>query len=113
MPVEITLDKPRTLKFDLLSLGELEDKCEKPMVSLYIDLQRRGVNVMVYALWAGLRHEDATITPNLARRILQDYMTRGDNIQLVVGALERAMKETGVFGKEDDAGNAQPEPTAS
>lgn len=113
MSVEITLDKPRTLKFDLLALGELETKCEKPMVTVYMDLLRRGVNTLVYALWAGMHHEDPTLTPNLTRKLLQDYMTRGEDVQRIVDALERAMKDTGIFGKDDDAGNAPPEPVAT
>lgn len=58
--VSITLDKKRTLRFTLNSLAEIEDKLGVPLSKMgEIDL---GIKTIRTMLWAGLIHEDETLT---------------------------------------------------
>ncbi|MTV50090.1 hypothetical protein GJ688_14025 [Heliobacillus mobilis] len=54
--VEITLDKPRKLRYDLNALAELEDKLGVSLQEL--DQLAMGVKQLRVFLWAGLVHED-------------------------------------------------------
>lgn len=115
MPVPIELDKPRTLRLNIGALGEIEDKLDgKPLAEVYVALLRRGINATVASLWAGLKHEDQTLTIPLTKKILQSYLDAGGQFQPVTDALTAAYKEVGVFNKdEDDEGNAPPEQARS
>jgi hypothetical protein len=58
--VEIELDKTRHLCFDLNALAELEDKLGVPLSKLSeVELGVKSIRSM---LWAGLIHEDETLT---------------------------------------------------
>lgn len=110
MAVEFEFDRVRTLKYDLAALGDMEGRLDKPLVNVYADILRRGINATTVALWAGLKHEDPSMTTNLARKLLQAYLDRGGKFQPVTDAIEKAFKAAGVFDKDDDEGNAPPEP---
>jgi hypothetical protein len=64
----------------------------------------------VLALWAGLKHEDATLNPKLVERRLGTYIKEKKSLRVLGKALNDALDETGLFRNEDDAvteGNAQ------
>ncbi|MCW2279109.1 hypothetical protein [Heliophilum fasciatum] len=58
--VEIVLDKPRTLRYDLNALAEMEAKLGVSLQEL--DQLTMGVKQLRTFLWAGLIHEDPTLT---------------------------------------------------
>lgn len=120
MPVQIEIDKLRTLKFDLAAVRDLEAQMDgKPLGAIIADITRLGVNAIVLALWAGLKHEDKSITVNLVTKITDTYLKAGraendtrSRLRVLGEAINNALDETGLFGG-DDEGNAQPEPAAS
>lgn len=58
--VALTLDKPRTLRFTLNSLAEIEDRLGVPLTKMAeVELGIKSIRTM---LWAGLIHEDKQIT---------------------------------------------------
>ena len=58
--VSITLDKKRTIRFTLNALAEIEDALGVPLSKLSeVEL---GVKTVRTMLWAGLLHEDETLT---------------------------------------------------
>ena len=58
--VSITLDKKRTIRFTLNALAEIEDTLGVPLSKLSeVEL---GVKTVRTMLWAGLLHEDETLT---------------------------------------------------
>ena len=59
--VPITLDKPRTLRFDLNAFAELEEKFGS-MDAAFHAMQKGSLKAARSLLWAGLLHEDETLT---------------------------------------------------
>lgn len=59
--VPIELDKPRGLKFDLNAFAELEDKFGS-MDAAFQAMQKGSLKAARTLLWAGLLHEDETLT---------------------------------------------------
>lgn len=68
-PIPITLDKPRTLLYDFNAFMELEDlygDINKAFKGLE-QLKMRPIRDMI---WAGLIHEDESLTPKQVGKIL-------------------------------------------
>jgi hypothetical protein len=121
VPVQIELDKPRTLMFDLAAVRDLEAAMGgKTLGNILSDVLSLGVNAITVALWAGLKHEDKSLNVNLVTKILAAYLKAGigekrtkTRLRLIGDALDDALHETGLFEKADAEGNAQPEPVAT
>jgi len=61
--VDIELDKPRRLRYDLNALCELEDRFNKPIMELLKDVgQNMSIKLVRTLVWAGLIHEDKDLT---------------------------------------------------
>jgi hypothetical protein len=61
MTVPIELDKPRSLKYDLNAFSELEEKFGS-MDTAFQAMQKGSMKAARTLLWAGLLHEDETLT---------------------------------------------------
>jgi hypothetical protein len=109
--IPIELDRPRNLKFDLKALKDLEAAMGgKPLMAIIQDVMGIGVTAISVALWAGLKHEDPTLTIPLATKILQAYLDDKNKSMKVLGrALGKAFEETGLLKGEDEEleGNEQ------
>jgi hypothetical protein len=111
MYTEILLDKPRRLRFDLDALKDLEAAMgAMPLGTIHSQLGKLGLTAVCLALWAGLKHEDATLTPKLTTKILQSYLQGGGSISTVIETVSTAIDECGLFHAEGAEGNAPPEP---
>ena len=111
MSVQIELDKPRELKFDLRAVRDLETQLGgQALGAIVLQLSQISVSAMTMALWAGLKHEDRTMTPNLATKLLEQYVKDRKSLRKLGRALNDAIEETGLFRTdEDEEGNEQPE----
>ena len=109
MSVSVDLDKPRELKFDIRATRDLENQLGKPLGLILQDITNFGVNSIVAALWAGLKHEDKSITPNLSEKLFQTYVKDRKSMKSLMTKISAAMEETGLFSTdetEDVEGNA-------
>ena len=61
MTVPIELDRPRSLKYDLNAFSELEEKFGS-MDTAFKAMQKGSMKAARTLLWAGLLHEDETLT---------------------------------------------------
>lgn len=102
MAVAISLDKRRELKFDIRACRELEAQLGKPLGSVLQDITSFGVNAMVVALWAGLKHEDKALTIGLTEKLFAKYVTDKKSMRSLIKKLSDALDETGLFQKEED-----------
>lgn len=68
-PIPITLDKPRTLLYDFNAFVELEDIYGDVKTALggLSDLKVKTIRDMI---WAGLIHEDESLTPKQVGKML-------------------------------------------
>ena len=101
--VDITLDKPRRLIFDMEAMENLEAGLNGLPLRDVID-RVRGISIptLTVALWAGLKSDDKTLNLNLVKKIVkQELYDKGrpysDLSELVAEALERS----GIFGDKD------------
>lgn len=67
--IDIELDKPRRLKFDMNALAELEDVIGKPVSQLNQDTV--GIKELRAMVWAGLLHEEPKLTIKGAGDLIQ------------------------------------------
>ena len=95
----IILDKTRNLSYGMVALMKIEKKLGKPFAKLDFE------NEMTYEeianiLWAGLSHEDSTLTPEIVAELIDEY----SNIQTAIEAMGQAMQEA--FGAKNALGAA-------
>lgn len=112
--VQIELDKTRNLKFDLKALKDLEAAMGgKPIMAIIGDVMNIGVTAITTALWAGLKHEDPTLTIALTTKILQTYINDKKSMRALGRALGKSFEETGLLKSDDEdepEGNEQTAP---
>lgn len=108
--IDIVLDKPRRLRFDLPAVEDLERAYgDRPLCQLVQDINNLGVTALKLALWAGLKHEDKSLTPSLVRKMMTSYLDSGKPLSDLAEPLSRAILASGMFGAslEDVEGNGQ------
>lgn len=90
--IGIELDKQRNLRFGMVALMKIEEKLGKPFAQIDFEfgLQYKDLATII---WAGLEHEDKTLTPETVAGLIDDY----SDIQTVMTKLGEAMTEA--FGK--------------
>lgn len=111
--IAIDFDKPRELKFDLRTIKELEAAMNgQPLGAIVNQLSQLGVTAITLALWAGLKHEDKALTPNLVTKMLETYIANHKSMRVLGRALNDAIEECGIFRSDEDdepVGNAAAE----
>ena len=99
--VTITLDKPRTLRYGLNALAKVEDLTGKSIMSL--DLNNVGIKDLLAIIYAGLCHEDKSLTVAKVGDLIDEY----SNISEVAEKLAETF--TLAFGKGSDKADKQGE----
>jgi hypothetical protein len=101
--VPIAFDKPRHLKFTLSAIKDMEANLGgQPLGAVMSLLGQVGITAITVALWAGLKHEDKTLTPSLVTKMLSDYIEKGGRTKPLIDALSAALDETHIFKTDDD-----------
>lgn len=124
MSIAIDFDKPRQLKFDLAAIKDLEAQLGgQPLGTIVQHLSKMGVSTLITALWAGMKHEDRSLTPNLVTKLLETYIKKGKRVKPLMDAVSDAIEESGLFkamedetpdlGEDDTDPNPKPEQAAA
>lgn len=104
MDISIELDKPRTLRYDIGAIGDLEAAYGKPLGGILHDLAQMGITVTVLCLLHGLAHEDRSLTPNAMKRILQTVLAeKRTTMDVIYKRIKLALDESGLFRTADEA----------
>ena len=107
--INVEFDKPRLLCYDLAAIRDLEKALDgQPLGAIVQQLSNLGVNALVMALWAGLKHEDRAVTPHLVQKRLETYLKEGKKLRLLADAINDALEESGLFGQPEDDTEANP-----
>ena len=69
--ITVELDKPRTLRYGMNALAKIEDITKKSIVS--IDLNNIGIKDLLAIIYAGLYHEDKSLTLDKVGDIVDEY----------------------------------------
>lgn len=97
--IDITLDKPRRLRFDMKALRALETDVRRELGLPLQEAMVRWFSVTARLLVLhGLRHEDPKLTLERVEGAIQNYIDAGGDVTLVYEAASRALRLSGVFG---------------
>ena len=111
--VSIDFDKPRQLFYDLSAIRDLEAAMDgEPLGVIVGRLANLGINALVFALWAGLKREDRTITPHLVTVRLDTYLKNGGEIRKLADGINDALEESGLFKTQPETSPLVPTPPA-
>lgn len=106
--------KPRHLKFDINAIADVERET-KTGITLIMSQERFGFDVLRVMLWAGLKHEDQSLTPYKIGSHIQTYID--DNKSNLIAAMNEfqnsildALKASGLFGDIIEEQTEEPEP---
>jgi hypothetical protein len=101
--VDVDFDKPRQLFYDLGAIRDLEKAMDgEPLGVIVGRLANLGVNALVLALWAGLKHADRACTPHLVEKRLDTYLKEGKPLRLLANAINDGLEESGLFKANED-----------
>jgi hypothetical protein len=101
--MQFTFDKPRELKCDIRATKALEREASgKSLGVLLSEMRQFGVTAITQALWAGLKHEDPTLTMRRIEDLLDQYLKDRGLMVDVVDALIAAFEESGMFRTRAD-----------
>lgn len=92
----IQLDKIRNFRYGMRAISLIEKRLKKPISK--IDIENLLMDEAAIMIWAGLVHEDKSLTPDNVMDIVDDH----SNTATVMRAMFEAFKED--FGAEDDPG---------
>lgn len=92
--------RKRHMRFDLNALADFEQETGMGFGQL---MNTKAIFATARALaWAGLRHEDRTLSVAAVGEKLQEFLRAGGEINDVLTALFQIAKEQGAFGKMAD-----------
>lgn len=104
----------RTLRYDLNALADFEQEVGMGFAQL---MKSRAIFATTRAmLWAGLKHEDSSLTIERVGELLTQYMQLGGRVDEVLQTTFKAAMDQGALGKpeaaeaEDGEGNAESRP---
>ncbi len=103
--VNIELDKPRRIRFDINALSDAEEALGMGLGALM--QSQMGIRVIRALLWAGLRWEDRGLTLERTGTLIQQYIESGDTLEDLGEKLTQALVASGLFGKPE--GNVEAE----
>ena len=90
--VEIVLDKKRHLRYSLKALSVMESEFQKPIHQINFDALT--IQDLVTVIYAGLIHEDDSLTKEHALTILDEYGELSDITEKLREALEVSFGST-------------------
>jgi hypothetical protein len=116
-PVEIQFDQSRRLYFDLKALRALDRVMGEVGIQPTLELLRAvNFTTLERALWAGLIHDEPTLTVNLVSKRLESFVEAGGDVGELFALAYKAVNECRVFVRKsagDIPGNKQPEPATT
>lgn len=97
--VEIIInEKPLRLRFDFNALADLEDLMGFGISELFSE-KRIGVSVVRALIWAALKWDDKTITPQKVGIMIQDYLKGGGDLADLMDKVTSALTKSGLISE--------------
>ena len=100
--IEVLLDKPRNLRFDVNALADIEQKCGTG-ISSFLSEEKLGFNAIRLLLWGGLKWEDRRMSVDLAGLLVQQAIEAGQGLEMIGEKITDAINVSGLF-TEDESG---------
>lgn len=98
MSVQIELDRVRNFKYGMRAISMIEKRFKKNMAK--IDLDNLTMEEIAVVMWAGLYHEDKSLTPDK----VMDLIDENNKFQEATSAMGEAIEEAFGTGEEIEEG---------
>lgn len=98
MYTPIQLDKVRNFRYGMKALKRIEKMTGKPIMKL--DMDNLSIEELSVMLWAGLVHEDESLTPDSVIDLIDDHSNMTDAAEVMGEAFSRAF-DGGKEGKKE------------
>lgn len=116
MYVNIDFEGGRRLRCDISAIQEIETNTGKPLGQVLMDLRSMGIQTLIVALWACLKHDEASLNLNLVKKRIDKHLAAGKSLKPLFDALGKAIEGSGVFqgvDDEDEVQTARPQPAGT
>lgn len=80
---KVTIDKERHLRYGFVALSMIEDELDKPISK--IDFENVRIKEIAALAWAGLYHEDNTLTPQSVLELIDESDTDYTKLMTTIG----------------------------
>lgn len=105
--VEFKLDKTRNLRLGMVAMTKIEKKLSKKMSQL--SETEMGFEEISTVLWAGMVHEDESLTPEKVAELVDEYSDISTAMSIMGEAMQEAFGNPNVQGatqiQENGTGN--------
>jgi hypothetical protein len=109
--VDITLDKPRRIRFDVNALDTLDQALGgMPLMEMIRLLSQGSVRASKLALWVGLRHEDRNLTPDRVGNMMQEHLDDGGELGELNDKVMEALYGSGIIRRPEEPAPQDPTP---
>lgn len=113
MFVNVDFEGGRRLRCDLTALQDIELQTGKALGGVLVDLKSMGIQTLIIALWACLKHEEPSLNPGLVKKRLEKHLASGKSLKPLFTALSEAIEGSGVFQGVDDEDETPARPPAA
>ncbi len=113
LDVQVTLDRPRALRYSINAIAELERVLGQPIGEIVGAMRALSIMTIRAMVWAGLRHENSRLTLDGAGLLIDTYLAGGGTLGDLYGRLDAALVASGTFGRAPDGGAEGNAPIAS
>lgn len=100
--VEITLDKPRKLRYDFNAVADIEEKAKMGIGAIFSE-ERIGFSTIRILIWGGLKWQDRHLTLASVGEWIQTYLDAGGDVTELMEKVVEAMELAGILGKQGNA----------
>jgi hypothetical protein len=104
--IEVRGEK-KVIRFDLNAVADLEEYYGKGFASIMSE-ESVGFSTLRALYWAGLKWKMRGLTIAQAGHIVQEKMEDGETMQDLFKPVMKAMKNSGLMGKNDDSKEVDP-----
>jgi hypothetical protein len=93
------------IKYTVNEICALEEKTGKGIMAL-LDQDNMGFNIIRLLLWAGLRHKNPALTPELTGLWIQEGLTKKElTFAIITEKCMKALEESGILGDKEEKEN--------
>ena len=112
--VQIHLDRPRNLRFDINAFADAESLMGGSVLEILgneTGLLRFSVQRAL--IWAGLKHEDPSLTPQKVGSLMQEHLTNGHSLTDLMKAVNDGILASGLISESKKGDNDNPPPASA